>query len=110
MMSFFLSGIFSNANDQWIENVIGVERSIIGNVLNVIRIAGTGIALIALTVMAINYFTADGRITKRSSEEMAKIKGTQLLNFAIGVGIFIGASNLLYFIVTFVEEVITNAV
>lgn len=58
-MFFLLNGLLSNANDQIVDNVIGVEQSIIGNILNVIRIAGTGIALVMLTWMSISYFTAD---------------------------------------------------
>ncbi len=104
-MKFFLGGALSNANTQFVDKIVGYERSIIGNVLNVVRIFGTGIALIMLTWMSISYFTADGRSFRGAIERKAAIKGTQLVNFAIGVIIFIGASNILYFIATFIEDI-----
>lgn len=58
-MYFFLGGWQSKVNDNIVSNVVGVERSIIGNILNIIRIAGTGIGLIMITWMSISYFTAD---------------------------------------------------
>lgn len=102
---FLLNAKLSSANDQLIGNIVGVERSIIGNILNIIRIAGTGIALIMLTWMSISYFTADGRGTPWALEKKADIKGRQLVNFAIGAIIFIGASNILYFIAVFVADI-----
>ena len=84
-MKFFLGGALSNANTQFVDKIVGYERSIIGNVLNVVRIFGTGIALIMLTWMSISYFTADGRSFRGAIERKAAIKGTQLVNFAIGV-------------------------
>ena len=111
-MHFFLNTMFAtggalaNANDKLVGNIVGVERSIIGNILNVVRIWGSGLALIMLTWMAISYFTADGRGAPWAIEQKAHIKGAQLRNFAIGVIIFIGASNILYFISTIVADMI----
>lgn len=102
---FFLSGWTSLVDDHVVENVVGFERSIIGNILNVIRIAGTGIALIMLTVMSITYFTADGRSMPGGLERKAALKGKELVNFAIGAALFIGASNILYFLAIFVEDI-----
>jgi hypothetical protein len=98
----------SNSASNLVDMTITAERSIIGHILNVIRVAGTGIALIMLTYMAIRYFTADGRGSPMAAEKRAEIKGTQLKNFAIGVIIFIGASNILYFIEQFVEQIFTD--
>ncbi|MBR2290041.1 MAG: hypothetical protein IJ867_05500 [Clostridia bacterium] len=109
-MFFFLNGggnaWFSSANDQVVDNFIHREQFWIGSILNVIRIFGTGVALIMLAVMSIQYFTADGRGMPGSVERKADIKSKQLRNFAIGVGIFIGASNILYFIANFIEDIL----
>ena len=103
-MHFFLN-FLDNADDQLIQNVISVERSIIGNILNIIRIVGTGLALVMLTVMSISYFTADGRGMPSAVERKADVKGRQLTNFAIGTVIFIGASNILVFIADIIEDI-----
>lgn len=105
-MFFFLSNFFASANENMVENWIGKERWVIGNVLNIVRLVGSGIALIALTMMAITYFTSDGKSMPGAVERKADVKGHQLLNFAIGAAVFIGASNLLYFIANFVEDIV----
>lgn len=108
-MFFFLgSGWQGNVNTQVVEKFAGVERSIFGNVLNIIRIAGSGIALIMLTWMSISYFTANGRGMPFAAERQADIKGKQLSNFAIGVAVFVGASNILYYVATFIYEAVFN--
>ena len=104
-MKFFLAHWTSLSNSQLVDNVIGVERAIIGNILNIIRIVGTGIGLIMITYMSINYFTADGRGTPWALETKAQIKGTQLKNFIIGAIVFIGASNIIYFLGNFVADI-----
>ena len=69
----FLTGILgkinSSMNSQVVSNVLNVERSIIGNILNIIRLWGTGIALIMLTYMAISYFMADRKINSMVCSE-----------------------------------------
>lgn len=92
------------ADDQVVMNVVNPVRFVIGNVLNIIRIGGTILALIMLAWMSIGYFTADGHSMPGSIERKADIKGKQLTNFAIGVAIFIGASNILYFLVKFISD------
>ena len=52
----------SSADQAIVDNVIAFEDSIIGTILNHVRIFGTGVALIAITVMSIAYFTADRKI------------------------------------------------
>lgn len=99
-------GILSKANDNVVDNVVGAERFVIGNILNIIRIVGSGLALIMLTWMAISYFTADGRSFFGFAEKKAQIKGDQLKNFAIGLIVFVGASNILYFVTEFVIHVV----
>ncbi len=101
---FFLSGWESKVDKEFVEQWASVETSMIGNILNIVRIYGTGLALIMLTWMSISYFTADGRSFRGAMERKAEIKGAQLKNFAIGVAVFIGASNILYFIATFIED------
>lgn len=110
MKFFLLNGAWAkNANDAFLEKyIIGPERSIFGNILNFIRVAGTGIALIMLTYMSISYFTADGRSMPGGLERKADIKGKQLTRFAIGAAVFIGASNILYFISTFIEDIMNE--
>ena len=107
-MHFFLN-FLDNADDQLIQNVVSVERSVIGNILNIIRIFGTGVALVMLTIMSISYFTADGRGMPGSVERKADIKGRQLTNFAIGTVIFIGASNILVFVADLIEDICAEA-
>ena len=107
-MIYFLTnggGALSQADGNVVDMVAGGTTYIIANILNVIRIFGTGLALIMLTWMAISYFTADGRGAFFMAEKKAQIKGEQLKNFAIGVIVFIGASNILYFIVNFVIQI-----
>lgn len=97
----------SMANDNIVANIAGVERSIFGNILNFIRIAGSGIALIMLAWMSISYFSTDGKSMPGAIERKADIKGKQLWNFALGAAIFIGASNILYFLSDFIEDIFT---
>ncbi|MBR1540344.1 MAG: hypothetical protein IJ629_04155 [Clostridia bacterium] len=104
-MFYFLNSWTSLADDQIVSNVVNVERSIIGNILNVIRIAGSGIALIMLAWMSISYFSTDGKSMPFAMEKKADIKGRQLINFAIGVAVFIGASNIIYFVANFIEDI-----
>lgn len=106
---WFLSNLsqqLNTANDNLIQTyVVSPGRSVFGNILNVVRIIGTGLALIMITWMSINYFTADGRGAPWAVERKADIKGRQIKNFAIGVIIFIGASNILYLIATFIADI-----
>ena len=104
-MFFFLGSWLSSANSQLVDKFVGVERGIIGNILNIVRIVGSGLALIMLTWMSISYFTANGRGGPWGAEKQADIKGKQLMNFAIGVAVFIGASNIMYYIATFIEDI-----
>ena len=84
-MLFFLQGLLSDADEQVVQNVTGPVTSVFGNVINVIRIVGVGLAMIMLTWMAISYFTADGRGFPLAAEKQARIKGGQLANFVIGL-------------------------
>ena len=97
--------LISAENTEAVDMVVDAERSIIGHILNIVRICGSGVAIIMLTIMAIQYFTADGRKVPMIAEKKAIIKSTQLRNFAIGAIVFIGASNILYFVEQFVEQV-----
>jgi len=109
-MNFFLVSVewAASANTEFVENYVAPERMVIGNVLNIIRIVGSIIALIMLAIMSIGYFTSDGHSMPGSIERKADIKGRQLTNFAIGVAVFIGATNILYFIVRLVEDIFAD--
>lgn len=103
---WFLSGILSVANPNAVNMAVDKTRWVFGNILNIVRLFGTGLALIMLTWMAIRYFSADGRGVPWAAEKKAKLKGEELKNFAIGVIVFIGASNILYFVTEFVINVV----
>ncbi len=105
-MWFLSGGILSNANPDTVDKAVEKVRWVLGNILNLVRLFGTGLALIMLTWMAIRYFSADGRGVPWAAEKKAKLKGEELKNFAIGVIVFIGASNILYFITEFVIKVV----
>ena len=109
-MYFFLSNNNwrSLSNQNIVQNVVGTERWIIGEVLNVIRLVGSGIALIMLTWMSLSYFLSDGKSFPGDIQRKADVKGRQLTFFAMGVAIFIGASNILYFIVNLIEDTMTE--
>ena len=85
---------------------IEAERSFFGHILNILRVFGSGVAIIMLTIMSLQYFAADGRNAPFVAEKKALLKGEQLKNFAIGVIVFIGASNILYFVEQFVEQIL----
>ena len=103
----FLGGWQSLADDQVVENSARVWQAFIGNFLNIVRLVGSGLALIMLTYMAISYFSANGKGMPWAVEKQADIKGRQLMNFAIGVAIFIGASNIIYYVAIFISDIIT---
>ena len=93
-MLFFL-GLLDDANEVVVDQWTGVAKAGIGNILNVVRIVGVGLAMIMLTWMAISYFTADGRGFPGAAERQARIKGSQLTNFVIGLVIFFGAGGII---------------
>jgi hypothetical protein len=98
-----------STGSQVIENVVGIERSFIGRTLNMVRLVGSGLALIMITIMAIEYFTADGRGAPMVADKKAHIKGVQMKNFVIGLIVFVGASNILYFVEQFLEQLFGDA-
>lgn len=104
-MLFFLSSWTSYANTEVVQNYVSFERWAIGNVLNVIRIFGIGVALIVLTAMSISYFSADGRSFPGAAERKADIKGHQLANVAVGIALFLGATSIMSFIAEFVIDI-----
>lgn len=84
------------------QNVIEAERTAIGFVLNWIRLIGTGMALIILTYMSLRYINAGP--TRRG--ELKK----NLQNYAIGVIVFIGASNIIYYVEQLVELILADLI
>lgn len=80
------------------DNLIEFERTGAGWVLNWLRIFGTAAALILLTIMAIRYMASDKPDSKKQLKE-------SLSHYVLGVIIFIGAVNILYY----VAELVTYA-
>lgn len=109
-MKYFLTSAvntwISSADDQIVSNWAGILRVVFGNILSFIRIIGTGTALIMLTWMSMNYFSANGKSAPWAAERTADVKGRQLMNFAVGALIFIGAGNIVWFIVQFLVQII----
>ena len=109
-MNFFLAVVewVSAPNEEFVATYVEPERMVFGNILNIVRIVGSILAIIMLAIMSIGYFTSDGHSMPGSIERKADIKGRQLTNFAIGVAVFIGATNILYFIVRLVEDIFAD--
>ena len=84
-------------------NIIEVERTIIGYVLNWVRLIGTGLALIILTYMAIKYMTAEG------PQEKAELKKASI-NYLIGAVVLIGATNIIYYAEQLVEYILIDII
>lgn len=84
-------------------NIIEAERTFIGYALNWIRLIGTGVALIMLTVMALRYMTANG------PGEKAQLKKV-FTNYFIGAVILIGATNIIYYVEQLVEYILQDLV
>ena len=91
-----IGSALSSADMSIVRNVTNFEQSIVGNILDFVRLWGSGLALIMLTYMSLAYFMADGALVPWGTEKKAYIKGDQLKNFAIGVIVFVAASNILY--------------
>jgi len=97
ILSNFLSVI---DNSPVAMKTISTERSILGSILGWVRMIGIGLALIMLTIIALIYLTAE-------SPEKAKAK-ERLVNYTIGVAVFLGASNLLYFAEQLIEDILKD--
>lgn len=82
-------------------NIIEVERTAIGYVLNWIRLVGTALALIMLTIMAIRYMLANG------PGEKAELK-KRMVNYFIGAIVLIGATNIIYYAEQLVEYILKD--
>ena len=93
---------FLNTVDPY-DDIITYERTGLGIALNWLRILGTGLALIMITWMSIRYFMAHGPQAKM---ELKK----SFTNYVIGAVVFIGASNLIYYIMVFVNSIANDIV
>lgn len=87
-------------NSQVSSNIVEVERTAIGWILNWVRIIGTGMALIMLTYMALVYINV-------GPDKKAQMK-SQLTNYCVGAIVLIGASNILYYIEQLVEFILKD--
>lgn len=76
---------------------ITVERTIIGWILNWVRIVGTALSIIMLTYMALRFFTSE-------PERRAEVK-KNLRGYVIGVVVFMVATNLIYYLEQIVEAI-----
>lgn len=100
---FLANPIMSTLNNaQVAQNVIEAERTAIGFVLNWLRLIGTGMALIILTYMSLRYINAGP--SRRG--ELKK----NLQNYAIGAIVFIGASNIIFYVEQLVEMILADLI
>lgn len=90
------------ANANTYGNIINTERTFIGYVLNWLRLIGTGLALIMLTYIGIRYITAD-------PPRRAELKKS-LVNYFIGAVLFIGATNIIYYLGQLVEYILVDII
>lgn len=99
----FLSNPITNFFDNTpvYDNIIEAERTVIGYVLNWVRLIGTGLALIMITYLAIRYMTAEG------PHQKAEIK-KHSMNFIIGAVILIGATNIIYYVEQLIEYILSD--
>lgn len=75
-------------------------QNIIGGIIDVVRIVITAWCLIALTILAIKYFTESP--TVKSEQKSA------LPDYIIGIVIFLGVANILPFIVQFISSILNQ--
>ena len=101
----FLSNPITNLlnNAPVASNIIEAERTVIGFVLNWVRLIGTGLALIMLTYMSIRYMTAQG------PHEKAELKKS-FINYLIGAVVLIGATNIIYYAEQLVEYILKDII
>ncbi len=90
-----------NAENSWGNNVgdgglIKSTQNIVGTVINVIRIVGTGIAIIMLTYIAIKYMSA-------APSEKAEFKKSAT-GMIVGAIVLFAASNILQVIANFANK------
>ncbi len=78
------------------QNIIEVERTWIGYVLNWIRLIGTGLAVIMLTYMALYYINVG---PDKRAELRQRFRG-----YVIGIVVFLGATNIIYYLDILVED------
>lgn len=72
-------------------------RNVIGAVLGVIRLGVTGICLIALTILAIQYFMSTPSLKAESK--------SQLPTYMLGIVLFVGLTYFIPFIVEFLGSI-----
>ena len=86
--------------DNWKENgesgIVGSTQNIVGTAINVIRIVGTGIAIIMLTYVAIKYMSA-------APSEKAEFKKSATA-MIVGAIVLFAASNILQVIANFANK------
>ena len=83
-----------------VSDVIGSTRTIIGAGVGVIRIIGTGVALIMITVIAIKYLMA-------APGDRADLKKSSI-QYVIGAVIVFASTNLLDILIEAVPRILSN--
>lgn len=81
-------------------NIIEGERTFIGYILNWLRLIGTGLALIMLTYIGIRYIISE-------PPKRAELKKS-LNNYFIGAAVFIGATNIIYYLGQLIEYILVD--
>lgn len=75
-------------------------RNVLGSGLDIVRIIVTGMAIIALLILSIKYFTETP--TGKSEQKNA------LPDYIIGIVLFVGATYILTFLMEFISTVLSK--
>lgn len=78
-------------------SVVGVTKSVMGTIITVMRVVGTGIAIIMLTYVAIKYMSA-------APSEKAEFKKSATA-YIVGAVVLFGASGILGIINNFASNI-----
>ena len=79
---------------------VDTTQNIMGGIIDIIRIIVTAVCLIALTILAIKYFS--NTPTVKSEQKSA------LPDYIIGIVIFLGVANFLPFIVEIIGSILAQ--
>lgn len=77
-------------------------RNVVGAVLGVVRLGVTGICLIALTILAIQYFMSTPSLKAESK--------SQLPTYMIGITIFVGLTYFIPFLIEFLGSIFAQII
>lgn len=100
VMAYDVKGSFSGDASQ-LSGAADAVKTVLSTILDVVRLVGTGVAIIILLVVGAKFMMA-------SPNERANIKQYSI-NYLIGAMILIGASGILTIIKTFAQTATGNA-